>query len=270
MSETNNPYQAPQTNLEVESPAGAGDWQLVEPRRVPIAHGWKWIADGFRLFAKNPGMWILAMLIFWVLMIVISILPFIGMIVSIPMAMMTGGLMRGAYESDRGIGDFKIDHLFVGFRDRVGRLAAVGGLYLLASVVVTMAAMIPLFVIFGVTMAGSANGAMPDETLAFMMVGMVLLVFVLFIPVIMAYWFAPALTMLHDDVDAIRAMKLSLVGCLRNILPLIVYAIIMTILLILFSIPLFLGLLVFWPVSMASMYAAYKDVFVEAQDEAAF
>ncbi len=258
MNEPNNPYQAPEANLVVEQPAG--DWSLVEPRRVPVSHGWKWIADAFRLFAKSPGIWIVNLLIFMVLMMVLSVIPFLGWLAVIPVVIMTGGLMAGAYHLDRDISPLKIDHLFVGFRDKLWKLAAVGGLYLLASVVITVAVFIPVGVGIGFMAASDPN--MHEGAVMMPMIIAALVMMVLFIPVVMAYWFAPALVMLHDDVDAIRAMKLSLVGCLRNILPLIVYAIIMSVFMVIAMIPLLLGLLVMWPVMMASMYTAYRDIFV--------
>ncbi|HDP89598.1 MAG TPA: hypothetical protein ENN42_06530 [Thioalkalivibrio sp.] len=263
MNDISNPYQAPEANLVAET--SGGDWTLAEPRRVPVSHGWKWIADAFRLFARSPGIWIVNLLIFWVLAMVASVLPLVGMLATIPIVIMTGGLMRGAYELDRGESGLKIDHLFVGFRDRLGRLAAIGGLYLLATIVIMFAVMIPLFA--GIGFIAASTPALDEYAVFTPMIIAVAVMFVLFIPVTMAYWFAPALAMMHEDADAIRAMKLSLVGCLRNILPLIVYGVIMTLLLVLASIPLFLGLLVMGPVMVASMYTGYRDIFVTAADD---
>ena len=83
----------------------------------------------------------------------------------------------------------------------------------------------------------------------------------LFIPLIMAYWFAPALVMLHD-LGVVESMKLSFVACLRNILPFLIYGIIMLLLFVIGSIPIGLGLLVVIPAMLASMYTAYKDIFI--------
>jgi len=265
MNETTNPYQAPEANLVT---ASGGDWALVEPRRVPIGHGWKWIADAFRLFGRSPVIWILNGLIFMVITIVLSILPMVGLLATILMAIMTGGLMLGAWTLDREGAGLRVDHLFIGFRDRLGRLAAIGGLYLLATIVITVIVMIPVFV--GIGFLAANNGeAMNPASMMLPMILFGLFIFLLSIPVLMAYWFAPSLAMLHDDVDAIRAMKLSLVGCLRNILPLIVYGLIMTLFFVLAAIPFFLGLLVMVPVMLASMYTGYRDIFVGDGDEAA-
>jgi uncharacterized membrane protein len=76
----------------------------------------------------------------------------------------------------------------------------------------------------------------------------------------MAYWFAPALVAI-DGLSALAAMKLSFIGCIRNVLPFLLYGIVMFVLTILASIPLLLGLLVLLPVMIASMYTAYRDIY---------
>jgi len=69
------------------------------------------------------------------------------------------------------------------------------------------------------------------------------------------------LVVLHDR-GVIESMVLSFKGCLRNILPFLVYGIIAFVLLLLASIPLMLGLLVMMPVLIASIYTAYRDIYL--------
>jgi uncharacterized membrane protein len=88
----------------------------------------------------------------------------------------------------------------------------------------------------------------------------VLVMMMLFIPLLMAYWFAPALVAI-DGLSALAAMKLSFIGCIRNVLPFLLYGIVMFVLTIVASIPLLLGLLVLLPVMIASMYTAYRDIY---------
>jgi uncharacterized membrane protein len=80
------------------------------------------------------------------------------------------------------------------------------------------------------------------------------------IPLVMAYWFAPALVAL-EGVSAVSAMKLSFVGCLKNVLPFLLYGIIGLVLFILGAIPFGLGLLIILPVMMASIYVSFKDIY---------
>jgi uncharacterized membrane protein len=91
------------------------------------------------------------------------------------------------------------------------------------------------------------------------MIGL-LLFLLLYFPLIMAVWFAPALVVLQG-AEPWDAMKLSFMGCVRNILPLLIYSIVWCILAIVASIPIMLGWLVFGPVTVASIYASYCDIF---------
>jgi uncharacterized membrane protein len=88
----------------------------------------------------------------------------------------------------------------------------------------------------------------------------ILVAALLMLPVAMAYWFAPALIAI-DGLGAWSAMKLSFRGCLKNILPLLVYGVLGLILVTLGSLPLLLGLLVVMPTLVASMYVSYRNIF---------
>ena len=93
--------------------------------------------------------------------------------------------------------------------------------------------------------------------------GMVLAILVmlaLMIPVAMAVWFAPGLAALNER-GAVEAMKESFTGCLKNIVPFLVYGVVLLGLSIVASIPLWLGWLVLGPVVAASIYTAYRDIF---------
>ena len=56
-------------------------------------------------------------------------------------------------------------------------------------------------------------------------------------------------------------MKLSFVGCIRNILPFLLYGVVWIGLAIVATIPFLLGWLVLGPVTVASIYASYCDIF---------
>jgi uncharacterized membrane protein len=91
----------------------------------------------------------------------------------------------------------------------------------------------------------------------------VLLVMALIIPLVMAYYFAPALVVFHN-ISPFRAMALSFQGCLRNMVPFLVYGIVMLVLAIIASIPLMLGWLALGPVVLASTFAAYRQIFTDS------
>jgi uncharacterized membrane protein len=90
----------------------------------------------------------------------------------------------------------------------------------------------------------------------------VLVALLLAIPLLMAFWFAPALIVLRGE-EPFAAMKASFNACLRNIPPFLVYGLVGLLFAILATIPLGLGWFVLAPVYVATIYASYKDIFGE-------
>jgi uncharacterized membrane protein len=89
------------------------------------------------------------------------------------------------------------------------------------------------------------------------------------VPLMAAFWFAPALVVMHG-LGPVEAMKQSLVGCLRNWIPFLVWSIVMLVFAILAAIPFGLGYLVWLPLAITSSYAAYRGIYTEpAPGEAA-
>jgi len=88
-----------------------------------------------------------------------------------------------------------------------------------------------------------------------------LIVLALMVPLAMAVWFTAPLVLFHGQ-GAVDAMKASFVGCLRNIMPFLVYGVIGLVFAILACIPLMLGWLVLGPVFAASIYTAYRDIYL--------
>ena len=82
------------------------------------------------------------------------------------------------------------------------------------------------------------------------------------VPLAMAIWYAPALVILND-IPAAEAMKLSFKGCLRNMVPFLVYGVVGIILAIIASIPLALGWLLLLPTMICSTYVSYREIFID-------
>jgi uncharacterized membrane protein len=66
-----------------------------------------------------------------------------------------------------------------------------------------------------------------------------------------------------EGMSALSAMKLSFSGCVRNILPFLLYGVLALVLFFLGALPAGLGLLVVMPVMTASMYTAYRDIYYQ-------
>ena len=258
MSET-NPYEAPSANLDqVQS----GSYALTGPRAVPIGRGWGWIADGFGHFKKSPGAWIGALIVWFILIMVLSFIPLIGQIALMLIAyVLLAGFMIGCRAQSNGEA-FQVGHLFAGFSGPLGKLIILSIISGVVSMGIMFVAMGPLYLEMmkgGMEPSAELNAAVMDPAKFWipMLVGMLFLV-----PWFMAIWFAPALIAL-DDVSVFKALKLSFVGCLKNILPFLLYGLMAAILYVLGAIPLLLGLLVVGPTLLASIYVAYQDIFID-------
>ncbi|MDP2828704.1 MAG: BPSS1780 family membrane protein [Sulfuricellaceae bacterium] len=240
----------------------------VQPRQVGIAQGWRWISAGFGLFGRNPLIWIVFLMTYLVLELVLALfVPAIGMVAAAVLdPVLIAGFMAGAraLELDE---ELEIGHLFAGFRSHFKQLAAVGGFYLSGKIALVLLATGLATVIYGplpeldLTTLDATDPALLPVIQQYMMVGV--LIMAMLVPLLMAYWFAPALV-LFDNLPALEAMKLSFSACLKNVLPFTLYGAVSIILFVLGAIPFALGLLAVIPVLFAtSIYAAYRDIFVE-------
>lgn len=265
-----NPYAPPAADLTMTAAGVVDDDPMTGPHTVPAGHGWEWIKLGFAIFKQSPIAWIGAVVVFSLISILLSLIPMLGgLLSSLVGPVLLGGLMLGAHAQASG-GSFRVGHLFDGFSGYAGRLLAVGGLYVAGIVVIAVI----VGVIVGIA-AAAMTGIDPatldqqDPELMMATLGPVLLfalllVMLLAVPLIMAYWFAPVLVVL-EDMQPVAAMQLSFTACWRNIVPFLIYGLIAMVLLMVAMIPFFLGLLIVSPILVASIYCAYRDIFYRGQ-----
>ena len=84
----------------------------------------------------------------------------------------------------------------------------------------------------------------------------------LWIGLLMALWFAPALVLFHD-AEPIDALAFSARACARNLSSVFVVALSVYILGWVAMLPAGLGLLVLLPVLAGAQHAAYRDLFYQ-------
>ena len=236
---------------------------LLEARQVPARNGGLWIVQGFRLFRKAPAVWLALIFIYLLISMGLSLFKLIGPIVLNLLApVFVAGFMLGCRALDRDE-ELEINHLFAGFKTNTAQLVTVGGIYLVGAIAIVGI----VFIFVGAdAMSGMFSGHMteghaPIDPEAATAPAMALLIILgAMLPLIMAYWFAPALVLFHD-MKAVDAMKLSFFACLRNMVPFLIYGLISAVLLVLAMIPLGLGLLIMIPTMTASPYVSYKDIF---------
>jgi hypothetical protein len=233
----------------------------MEARQVDIGNSWRWIADGFNLFKQSPVIWIALFFIYLLIAMVLSIVPIFGPIVLNLLApVFMAGFMLGCKAIEDG-DELEINHLFAGFKQHTSRLVTVGGIYLAGIIVIVGI----VFAMSGGAAAlhGLEHGEHASPAASATVALSMLVALAVMMPLVMAYWFAPALVVFHD-IQPIDAMKLSFVACLKNILPFLVYSVLCVALMLLAIIPLGLGLLVMIPTMTASLYTSYKDIFSQS------
>ncbi len=255
-----NPYQPPASRADTAAAAATGDFNA-GGRAVDAGRGWEWIASGFALFKKQPGTWILILIVLLVCSILLSLVPLIGGLANmLLLQVFMGGVMLGcrALESNESL---EVGHLFAGFKQNTSDLVVLGVLALVAWVIIA----IPAVLIMG---GGSFMAMMHGNVAGLIALGLtfvlaILVVLALSVPLYMALWFAPSLIVFHN-LKPVDAMKMSFFACLKNVVPFLVYGVILLVLSLVAAIPFGLGYLVLVPVIMASVYTAYRDIFFAA------
>ena len=230
-------------------------------RSVGAGQGWTWIADGFGLFKKAPGTWIALVVVLFVILVVLAFIPVLGAVATfLLMPLFVGGLLLGC-RALQGGGELELSHLFAGFKTHTANLVVLGALAIGGWIIV----MLPVVAIVG---AGAFFGAMRGDAAGMLAMGgsfllAWLVAMALSIPIYMALWFAPALVVLRGRAP-VAALKESFLGCLKNIVPFLIYGIVMLVLSIFATIPFLLGWLVLGPVAIASVYVSYRDIYGDA------
>ena len=261
MSES-HPYQPPEPPGKAVAAADAGNF-VAAGRAVEAGRGWEWIASGFALFKKQPGIWILILIVLLVCWTLITLVPLIGGLANLLLLQVfMGGIMLGCRALDRD-GNLEVGHAFAGFRQNTSNLVVLGLLSLIAWVII----LIPALLIMGggsfLAMLRGGGDLASVAAIGLTFVLAMLVVLALSVPLYMALWFAPSLIVFHN-MEPVAAMKASFAACLKNIIPFLLYGVILLALSVIAAIPFGLGFLVLAPVVMASIYTAYRDIFFTA------
>lgn len=231
--------------------------RIVNASRVLV-----WFQDGFTLFRREPLVWIVQVVIAFAVGIVLSLVPLIGPFTATVLSTVFAAGFFWTCEQGRNGKPMKIEHLFEGFRRNTTPLMTVGLIYAIGSLIVgaiTIAAAI------GGGVSPDAMGSDGDNMAmgAVAMLGpllVVLLALVLVTALVMAVWFASPLVM-FDGITPVDAMKMSLLACMKNWLPFLLYSVVLLVLGLVASIPFGLGWLVLIPTLIGAIYGAYRDIF---------
>lgn len=247
---------------------------MIQVRSVAAARGWRWLAEGFVLFQKSPGMWLIITLGLFIAFKLVLLIPFIGVAAILLMPIILVGLMEGCRALDLGEA-LKPAYLLSGFTRNTAALAALGAVYLTGNLLIIMViSMLGGEALVEVLKFTAAQKVTPENiheireavskaTFA------VLVGWLLSIPLVMACWFSPLLVYLHDMKIA-QALLVSLKACLQNMMPFLFYGglILMALMAItplsLATRILDLGMWLLAPLVIPSIYTGYKDIFPAA------
>ncbi|TXH04803.1 MAG: DUF4339 domain-containing protein [Nevskiaceae bacterium] len=247
--------------------AAASGWRFEVPGvALAAGRGLQWIGEGWGLFKAAPGLWIVAMLIWFGIQMVMGCVPFLGGLASLllgPSFMV--GLLAFAHGIARN-GKADLADLFAGFKARLSTLVVLSLLYLLMVLGVIAVGCVALFILAGgAAVFQSADPAQAvaalftgDRLLVAVLIGLLMLALLLLVAC--AYWYAPGLVF-YANQTAGSALRQSFIACWRNWLPLLVFGLLAMVITLLGALPFGLGLLVVLPVLMAGSYASFRDIF---------
>ena len=244
---------------------------MLEAQKRPASAGWDWIVQAWVLFKQQPLAWIAMVVILFLIAFASAMAPIIGdVLYSLFSPVLMGGMMLAAAKAANDE-RFAVSSLFACFGgERMGRLILLGALQVVATIVIVFLAGIVLVVLFGADFLAAASTGTDAEIYADMglqpVLLFILIVLALALPVMMAFWFAPALVVLAD-CSAVDAIEHSFLGCLRNIVPFLLYSIWGVLLVIVAIIPVGLGLFILMPVIFITAFTGFADIFGPPVDD---
>jgi len=232
-------------------------------QRVDAGKGLAWFGEGWRMFTRDPGMWIVLTVVGAIVALVLGLIPLVGpMLLAMLIPGLTGGYLYAASESMSGR-RIDVSQLFVALQQPEKRnpMLVLGAILLGFHILLMLIAVLLVGGSMGVMgMAGHSDnhalaaGAGVGLLLALLIISLIgLLVAMAFIYAIPLVMFTPSL-----PGEAIRS---SLRACITNFLPLLVFSVIYLVLATLAAIPFMLGYLILMPVSFGAIFASYRDIY---------
>jgi len=253
---------------------------------LPARRGWRWLSEGFGIFSKNRLMLSLAVLGYWMLLVLINSFPLIGKFAAtLLFPVFSVSLMNACRLIDQG-NPLTPPILFSGFRKNLRSLLVLGVIYCVVGVfILGLTTLLDGGVLFHYLVLGNPPDDQALSSTDFLLAAQLALLF--YTPVIMAYWYAPVLVAWHD-LPAGKALFFSFVACLRNWRAFLVYTLSVMVFgallpgllvgLLISMIPAggsqfsilltLLIVLIFMPSLYASFYVTYRDVFVNVDEDA--
>ncbi|MEI7457433.1 MAG: BPSS1780 family membrane protein [Nitrosomonadales bacterium] len=244
----------------------------MEIRKLNAARGWIWVKQGYQLIMRNPLLSIALALVGASMLFFAILIPLIGPLLAVLlMPLLMAGYMRVCRALEEAE-EVEFAQLFAGLKKQPSRLIALGGYTLLGLLIASMVMMVvggealnkllqsfqsandPELLVNAMSTAGS--GVVLGLMLGFALVCLLM----------MAFQYAPMLVF-FSNVPPLVALRVSLAGFLRNLIPYTVYSlIIQAIGLVLSILPFGVGMIVFIPLCFTSLYVSYRNIFPFADE----
>jgi hypothetical protein len=222
---------------------------------VELGSSIEWIKKGWQLFTKAWLKLIIGVIVFYIGIFLIGLIPILGqlfLIVAAPCGMVAANIALKDIDST---GDFNWSSVFERLKQKLTPTLIISAVNF--GLVVAMM-IVSVVLIGGGLAAGGAMGSEAGMAAAAGIGGLVTFGFGLAIGI--ANWFSIPLIAL-SDISALDALKASLMASIKNILPMIVFGLIMMVLFFASMLTLGLGLLVVIPLSIGANYAATRALF---------
>ena len=238
------------------------------PRKVAASQGFQWVAEGFRLYRKTPLLLSAAFAVLFGTVMALGLIPVVGASLSeLASPLMVAGFMAAYRVLDDG-GELELPNFLAGVRGPAIPLMAVGAVQLLGTLLIGKIMLGMGFDQQAVMTAAQSQKA-PAEMQAILNQAMpaIFTGMLLFTPLIMATWFAPAL-ILFGGARPATALGVSLRAVAKNWAPMLVNGLALgAVLLLAALVPMLLGLLVAMPILFGSLYASYQAIFAVWADD---
>ena len=239
------------------------------PRKVAASQGLQWVSAGFRMYRRNPLLLSAAFGVLFGVVMALGLIPLVGSSLSeLASPLMVAGFMAAYRALDNGE-ELELPHFLAGVRGPAIPLMTIGAVQLLGTLLIGQVMLGMGFDPQALVTAAQTQKD-PAEVQAILNQAMPALLtgLVLFTPLIMATWFAPAL-ILFGGARPATALGVSLKAVARNWAAMLVNGLALGLVLFVSAlVPLLLGLLVAMPVLFGSLYASYQAIFAVWADDA--
>ena len=205
---------------------------MLSYRKCNPLYGYRWLAEGIKLFFSQPWPWLALVGVTLLVMLVLSLLPFLGLI---GIFTLFPGIVAGFMFASRDALErrpINFQYLVLGFKTAARPLLAVGGqaflIFFLALVLILLGWREEFQQLVELMQSQTPDKVALMRAAQELKLASLLALAVLFFLAV-ATWFAPALVV-FKQVEARQAIRLSLRACLSNFAPFLVFCVLLILL----------------------------------------